>query len=251
MKELNYGVYKITCNKNNKVYIGETMDFNRRWNEHKSQLKSNKHDNFKLQNDYNKYGEDSFVYEKLQMPDYIHEISKKMKIKIYLLFVEDKFIKEYNEITEVYNIENTLQDILDGKRGMYGKFNNRQNAMFGVFYDELIKYNGEFKINDINKDKNNLRLDEVIYKFVDFLNDDIEHEIILKDENITEMTKHTNLGRQINENIEFNVSSFNKDKFKKKLISKAITENHTIIRNKYKSRFYELYRNGDIKLITE
>ena len=57
------GIYKIVNIVNNKIYIGASKDIERRWREHKCELKSNRHCNQKLQNDYNIYGEDKFAYE--------------------------------------------------------------------------------------------------------------------------------------------------------------------------------------------
>ena len=58
----NCGVYCIRCKVNNKAYIGSSANIKRRWTEHKSLLKTGKHINKQLQEDYNKYGADSFLY---------------------------------------------------------------------------------------------------------------------------------------------------------------------------------------------
>ena len=58
----NCGVYCIRCKVNNKAYIGSSANINRRWTEHKSLLKTGKHFNKQLQEDYNKYGADSILY---------------------------------------------------------------------------------------------------------------------------------------------------------------------------------------------
>ena len=50
----------------NKVYIGQTINFNRRKSEHKFSLKYNKCDNRYIQGDLNKYGIDSFKFEILE-----------------------------------------------------------------------------------------------------------------------------------------------------------------------------------------
>jgi group I intron endonuclease len=58
------GIYSITNKINNKIYFGETFQtFKRRWNYHKSALNRNCHDNSYLQNAWNKYGADNFVFE--------------------------------------------------------------------------------------------------------------------------------------------------------------------------------------------
>ena len=56
------GIYKITNIKNNKIYIGQSSDIFWRWTHHKSDLNNNRHHNRHLQNAWNKYGKDNFVF---------------------------------------------------------------------------------------------------------------------------------------------------------------------------------------------
>ena len=58
----NCGVYCIRCKVNNKAYIGSSVDIKRRWGSHKAELRAGSHYNKQLQEDYNKYGADSFLY---------------------------------------------------------------------------------------------------------------------------------------------------------------------------------------------
>jgi group I intron endonuclease len=57
------GIYCIKNLINNKVYIGSSVNLNGREYKHFWMLKKNKHDNQFLQNSFNKYGENSFVFE--------------------------------------------------------------------------------------------------------------------------------------------------------------------------------------------
>lgn len=57
------GIYKITNLKNNKCYIGQSVNINERFTSHKWYLKNNRHVNIKLQRAWNKYGEDNFKFE--------------------------------------------------------------------------------------------------------------------------------------------------------------------------------------------
>ncbi len=59
-------VYRIINKINNKVYIGSTIDAERRRIEHFSQLENNKHINPHLQNAYNKYGKDAFMFDVIE-----------------------------------------------------------------------------------------------------------------------------------------------------------------------------------------
>lgn len=63
------GIYKITNITNNKVYIGASNDLLRRKWQHFTSLKSGKHKNKYLQNSYNKYGCENFVFEILEVCD--------------------------------------------------------------------------------------------------------------------------------------------------------------------------------------
>lgn len=63
MKNKTSCVYKITCLKNNKFYIGSSIDINRRFYEHKKDLNENKHSSKYLQRCWNKYGKENFKFE--------------------------------------------------------------------------------------------------------------------------------------------------------------------------------------------
>lgn len=60
------GIYKITNISNNKIYIGSSVDMLTRWSQHKYYFRNEKHQNIHLQRAYNKYGEQSFVFEILE-----------------------------------------------------------------------------------------------------------------------------------------------------------------------------------------
>ena len=59
-------IYKITNLTNNKVYIGQTIDFNKRKQEHINALKAKRHKNAHLQSAWEKYGQDSFKFDLLE-----------------------------------------------------------------------------------------------------------------------------------------------------------------------------------------
>ena len=85
------GIYKITNQINNKVYIGQSRDIEKRLANHKTYLRGNYHYNTYLQNSYNKYGEKNFKFE----------ILKICKTK-YL----DRFEKLYIKIYDAINLDN-------------------------------------------------------------------------------------------------------------------------------------------------
>lgn len=59
-----YGyIYKIENIVNGKVYIGQSVNVHKRLEGHKYDLNNNKHKNKHLQNAWNKYGKDNFIFE--------------------------------------------------------------------------------------------------------------------------------------------------------------------------------------------
>jgi group I intron endonuclease len=60
------GIYKITNTQTGMFYIGSSKNIKRRFWEHESKLRNNSHVNYKLQNSWNKYGNDNFKFEVLK-----------------------------------------------------------------------------------------------------------------------------------------------------------------------------------------
>lgn len=83
-KSIICGIYTITNEENNMVYVGQSIDILRRWSEHIYLLDNNKHDNFILQNDWNKYGIRSFNFKiSKTCNEWALDISEKLLINIY------------------------------------------------------------------------------------------------------------------------------------------------------------------------
>ena len=58
----NSGIYIILNKKNNKYYLGSSKQILSRWSQHQSDLRCKRHANTHLQNAYNLYGKDVFIY---------------------------------------------------------------------------------------------------------------------------------------------------------------------------------------------
>jgi predicted GIY-YIG superfamily endonuclease len=56
------GIYAIVNKVDGKAYVGSSENIRRRWVAHRSTLKNNKHHSQYLQNAWNKYGKESFVF---------------------------------------------------------------------------------------------------------------------------------------------------------------------------------------------
>jgi group I intron endonuclease len=61
------GIYKITCLTTDKFYVGSAVNLYRRRHNHYGFLRRNEHHNPILQNAWNKYGEDVFTFEVLEL----------------------------------------------------------------------------------------------------------------------------------------------------------------------------------------
>jgi group I intron endonuclease len=61
------GIYKIINIEDGKVYIGSAVWLQHRWIDHRSQLNNNIHYSTYLQNAWNKYGENGFKFETVEV----------------------------------------------------------------------------------------------------------------------------------------------------------------------------------------
>jgi group I intron endonuclease len=87
-------VYLIKNTLNNKVYIGSAVNFKKRIISHCNLLKKNKHHSSKLQNSWNKYGENLFVYGILEENIILTELINR----------EQYFIDFFNSSKNGFNI---------------------------------------------------------------------------------------------------------------------------------------------------
>lgn len=76
------GIYKITNKIDGKFYVGSSNNLEKRKREHFWSLRRNEHVNDYLQNAFNKYGEENFVFEVLE---YVDNESDLLKVEQYYL----------------------------------------------------------------------------------------------------------------------------------------------------------------------
>lgn len=94
-KFLNKGIYKISCLKNNKIYIGSTIQtIRRRLRRHINNLNKNKHHNQHLQNAWNLYGGESFEFEVVEIIENIDLIRDR---ETYWISFFDSFKNGFNK----------------------------------------------------------------------------------------------------------------------------------------------------------
>ena len=88
-------IYQIENLKTGKSYIGQTINFNKRKNKHLSELRRNKHNNCKLQNAFNVYGEQEFHFRYWEF---------EIKNQEELDRLECEYIEKFDSIENGYNI---------------------------------------------------------------------------------------------------------------------------------------------------
>lgn len=94
---LKSGIYKITNKINGRIYVGSARRFKERWQSHTSSLRKQKHSNKFLQADFNKCGEEAFVFEVIEVTE--------GKTKEERLFIEEGHIKQhYDSGVACYNL---------------------------------------------------------------------------------------------------------------------------------------------------
>lgn len=97
------GVYKIINKINGKVYIGSSKDISKRWCRHKADLRRNIHHSLHLQRAWNKYGEENFIFEIIEV---LHNIELKDQFA-----KEQEYIDYYNacDYEYGYNVQKNAQ----------------------------------------------------------------------------------------------------------------------------------------------
>lgn len=115
------GVYIISCKKSIRVYIGSAFNLKTREKKHFKDLQLNKHQN-KLQNAYNKYGKENFIFEILE---YIEDKTKLLEREQFyldtILFASEKD-KRFDKLA--YNICRIAGSSLGVKRSIISRKKN-------------------------------------------------------------------------------------------------------------------------------
>ncbi|EHI96776.1 Excinuclease ABC C subunit domain protein [Clostridium sp. DL-VIII] len=102
------GIYAIKNTLNNKYYIGESINIEERWENHKLQMGKNHHRNKKLKKDLLKYGINSFEFIIIRDLDYLKTIQSSEVIENILLIIESLYMNKYDSINNGYNKSNSL-----------------------------------------------------------------------------------------------------------------------------------------------
>lgn len=147
--ELKQGVYKIVNIKNKKVYIGESFNIDKRWEQHLTDLKNKNHHSWKLQNDFDIYGETNFEFKYVELIPHLEDYNKHNYMML-LISRENYYINRYNSISKGYNVEDTVKKLseknkLDAKYFEDFKIYETLPYYVGRPYEEQCSKNNRFK----------------------------------------------------------------------------------------------------------
>jgi group I intron endonuclease len=140
------GIYKITNLKNGKLYIGESINIEKRWENHFFDLVKKQHHNFRLQQDFNIYGINNFKPELLfKIPYTTYEDTKKRLIK----HEQEQIEKELSLGKTLYNYDNSC--LLNNEREFIDTVYQEKNISL---LDNHLEPSGQFNFEHQNKQYN-------------------------------------------------------------------------------------------------
>jgi group I intron endonuclease len=144
------GVYIFRNTKNGKCYIGSTvMTFKKRMDHHLWHLRENKHKNSHFQNAWNKYGEDVFEYDILEICDKSECLNREQYYLNTILFAQDFINGKSNEFIKLgYNIN----PLATGTPNLSKETIEKRTKTFSVFIKEASAYYSKFKNFEIDLD---------------------------------------------------------------------------------------------------
>lgn len=166
------GLYKITCLKNNKIYIGQSANVLSRLGRHVDNLENNRHDCKELQKDFNKYGKINFKFESLEINDqYLTENLRKKKEKEYIKKLKNTYNIEETQTWNFYSqqlkikgkiyqsLRRASATLNESRTHLTRKCRDPNNTDY-VFLDK-INYEKIYKKNSIS-----CKIDDIVYSWI-------------------------------------------------------------------------------------
>jgi hypothetical protein len=150
--DLSTVIYGIVNKTTNRYYIGETIRVSKRFATHKKSLRENSHHSYRLQSDWNVYGESDFDFIIIKKLDKNYHVGM-------LLYYEYLYMKKYDSLETGYNIENTVKSIfLEGYRTK-GLNDEKKNLLYSYlttwkeFGEDAVEKKIKKEIEQIKLDK--------------------------------------------------------------------------------------------------
>lgn len=133
------GIYSITNIMTNEVYIGESLDIDKRIQNHLKDLKSGNHHNYKLQQSWNEWteewGDDVFIFDVIENCNPFNLEINWEKMKLYLL-MREYYYCSINE-HRLYNIEKSLKKIQHQTKTVFIHKNKMSKKSNNHIYEPL------------------------------------------------------------------------------------------------------------------
>lgn len=147
-------IYRIKNKISGKSYIGQSVDVNKRFNRHISELANNTHHNINMQEEYDKYGPDSFECKILVYDLPTQEDADIIEESLINAYIDDGVIYNINrhahggDITSTHpNNEEIRKKISEASKRMYlehpeikenlrKQFSGENNPMYGKHHSE-------------------------------------------------------------------------------------------------------------------
>ncbi len=142
---MNMGIYSITNKVNGKRYIGSSKNIQIRWRNHKKLLKRGAHFSKHLQASWNKYGEESFIFEVICT---VWDVEK-------LIEIEQTFLDLYRAADNKfgYNSGDCAENPMRGKKHTDESRKKMSEALKGKYCGEKSHWFGKHQ-SDESKQKN-------------------------------------------------------------------------------------------------
>lgn len=173
------GIYEIRNKVNNKVYIGQSRNISRRWNDHVRELNNNIHDNYHLQQSWNLYGKENFRFTIVALcsADELNELeafyidkmnSMNSDYGYNIRFVDDNDVYTYNDeglkhLSDAHEFQFRPVNQYDDEKNKLFRYKSlkeasrcndidvtgiRNNAVFNSQHKRLWKYKNSYWLFD-------------------------------------------------------------------------------------------------------
>lgn len=148
-----YGVYRIICLINNRIYIGGSSNIKRRKYIHFYLLRKGTHFSLDLQKDFNEFGEDKFIFEIIKETNDCYSLEHKLikelqpfYNKTYIVEIEISHRTRERLLNKVIKMDNGCwqMNLYDDKKYPHVMLGSRPHTANRVFY---YIFNGDFDLS--------------------------------------------------------------------------------------------------------
>ena len=139
------GIYQIRNLVNGKIYLGSSINIDRRWYSHECNLNGNYHENNHLQRAFDKYGADNFIFEVLLICDEIMlSIYEQLLLDNYVVWSIDYNI---NKCVDRFTFTDEVKQKMSGSRASMSGVNH---PMYGKECSEETKHKISMSLKGAN-----------------------------------------------------------------------------------------------------